>query len=110
MTRLDAGIPSLNKALARHQVFDTSTSKDLVAHSVINGSRVVDAKTGTGTLTKPASITYTNFKTSYPRDAKLYKTTDMWDNQALENSKEQREQELEARKQKMRRMPLEYKH
>ena len=80
MGRLNKGIPHINRALGRNQVFDTTTNKDLVPNSVINGQRVMEAKTGTGTLVKPASVTLTDFKKQYARDAKLYKTTDMWDN------------------------------
>lgn len=46
MGRLDKGIPHINRALGRHQVFDTTTNKDIVTNSVINGQRVMEAKTG----------------------------------------------------------------
>lgn len=51
---------------------------------------------------KPKTITLTNFSKNTPRDDSLYKTNDFLRNIELENTREEREQEIKARKEQRR--------
>lgn len=60
-----------------------------------NYQKAVDAKTKT---TKARTISMSNFGRQSPRDDLMLKQTDMYRNVILENTKEEREMELKAKK------------
>lgn len=55
------------------------------------------------TKTKPKTVALANFKKQQSRDDKLLRSTDGYANVILENSKEERELELQARKEHAKR-------
>lgn len=63
-------------------------------------SKAIEVKT---TRTKPRLIGLSNFGKQKARDDKLFKTTDAYQNVLLENTKDERELEIEAKKESQKR-------
>ena len=57
--------------------------------------KAIEAKT---VRNKPKSINLTNFSKTRSRDENMYKTSDLLKNIELENTREEREAEIKARK------------
>jgi hypothetical protein len=71
--------------------------------SCINTEKAVDAKTY---RFKPKQVNLTNMKATRARDESILKTDDRWYNNQLENTKEERKLEMEARSSQYRNPPL----
>lgn len=89
MKRLDTGIPDMRKLQSRDSVARSPTSK--LSISCIDIEKVIQAKTS---ILKPKNVSLTNFMKSPARDDSILKTDDRYYNLMLENSKDERVQEI----------------
>lgn len=71
--------------------------------SCVDVVAAIDAKT---IKTKPKHINLTNFKQTRARDESILKTDDRWQNNQLENTKDEREAELNARATQYKNKPI----
>lgn len=71
--------------------------------SCIDIERAIDAKTH---RFKPKHVNLTNMKATKARDDSILKTDDRWYNNQLENTKEERQMEMEARASQYKNPPL----
>jgi len=103
MTRLDAGIPNMKKLQARKDEAAINASK--MENSCINYDNLIMASN----KVKPKNISLQSVSKQLPRDEKLYRQDDRWSNIMLENTKEEREIEIQARTQQNRKFPMLFK-
>ena len=102
-TFYDANKEAIMKGLNRHALPWKRMTKRQAAETITTETpedsydyaKAVEVKT---TRTKPRSIALTNFDKQKSRDDMLLKTSDAYCNVILENSKEERELEIEAKK------------
>lgn len=99
--RLDAGIPKMKQIQPRKSA--TIMNSASAQMSCVDVVAAIDAKT---IKTKPKHINLTNFKSTKARDESILKTDDRWYNNQLENTKEEREAELNARATQYKNKPI----
>lgn len=97
--RLDAGVPKLQTMQPRRN----STQLKMPLVSCVDIEKVVEAKTF---KLRPKQVNLTMMKSTRARDESILKTDDRWYNNQLENTKEQRQMEIEARASQYRNPPL----
>jgi len=94
MNRLDAGIPNMKKVQPRQD--DVAIKASKTDNSCLNYDNFIEANT---IKVRPKNIALQNVSKQLPRDEKLYRQDDRWCNIILENTKEERETEMQARTQ-----------
>ena len=97
MPRLNAGIPNMAKLQPRKD--DVAVKAAKTDFSCINYDNLVSANT---IKVRPKNIALQNLSKQLPRDELLYRQDDRWCNVLLENTKEERAVEIQARTQQNR--------
>ena len=100
MQRLDKNIINFDKLIDREP--RKGLGMKIVPESSYDYKRAIDAKTF---KVKPRNIVISNFDKQFPRDDSLYNQTDMYRNVILENTREERELEIKAKKEANRNYP-----
>lgn len=100
MERLDRGYVDFNKSVDREP--NKGIGIKLVPETSYDYKKAVEAKTRT---TKIRVVSMADFDKCMPRDDILMQQTDMYKNVMLENSKEERELEIKAKRHQTRNYP-----